>query len=77
MMERMIQPAPQPIVGGPNVLPPQPKVQPIVKPITPAPKPLVIPPPTTPAPAPAGGADKVTMETDDGFSTFRVAGTDK
>ena len=46
--------------------------------MTPAPKPLVIPPPAMPAPKEApGAADKVTMETDDGFSTFRVAGTDK
>ena len=82
----------QPMVGGPSVVNPnakgpmiQPMVEPMVKPVTKAePKPLVIPPPVAPKPAPEPhakltkeGGDSVTMETDDGFTTFRVAGTDK
>ena len=41
------------------------------------PAPLVKPPPVATMPAPKLGGDAVTMETDDGFTTFRVAGTNK
>ena len=56
---------------------PMPMTQPMVKPVK-QPAPLVIPPPIAPVPAkPAAGGDAVSMETDDGFSTFRVSGMDK
>ena len=45
-------------------------------------QPMVIPPPVAPKVAPAppppkDGGDSITMETDDGFETFKVAGKDK
>ncbi len=57
------------------MMPPMPMTQQSIKPM---PAPLVIPPPVAPVPKSAPmGSDAVTMETDDGFTTFRVAGSDK
>lgn len=59
----------------------QPVAQPVIKPAPQAA--MVVPPPTMQAPkpmapksAPMDGGGSVVMETDDGFSTFKVMGTD-